>query len=417
MSTSPLRVCVDARFIDGTVGGVQHAVIDLCHGFGTIADSTGDLVLQFLVWDGHGDWLTPHLPPGAALLPCPPLEESTTRGTVKRIPGLRPLWRWLRTHLTGPPRPPASDGAIESAGIEVMHFTHQLGFRTAVPSIYQPHDLQHVHLPELFTDADRRLRDGIYRFLCDQARCVVMMTTWGANDVITQYGLSPDRVAVVPHGAAPAEGAPGATIADLSALDLPAQYALFPARTWPHKNHLRLLDALALLRDTQGLVVPVMCTGGRSEHHAAIEHRRAELGLDAQMRFLGYLKRDELQALYRGAHALLFPSRFEGWGLPITEAFAWGVPVACSTATGLPGVTGGAAEMFAPKDAAGMARAVETVWTDDARRAELVRLGRTRLSELSLANTARRYAALYRRTAGRTLSSDDEALLASPPPA
>ena len=114
-------------------------------------------------------------------------------------------------------------------------------------------------------------------------------------------------------------------------LALPATYALYPAVTWPHKNHLRLLDALAELRDQRGLVVNLVCTGAKYESHwPKIEQRIKDLNLASQVRFLGFLSEADLRAVYRLAQFLVLPSLFEADSCPIHEAWSEGLPVASS---------------------------------------------------------------------------------------
>ena len=126
--------------------------------------------------------------------------------------------------------------------------------------------------------------------------------------------------------------------------DLPQRFALYPAMTFPHKNHLRLFEALATLRDRHGIVLPLVCTGRSYEPHLptvlqAIQRHR----LEGQVFMLGAVSYETLGALFRAAWALVFPSLFEGLGLPVIEALQLGLPVIASDATCLPEVAGEAA--------------------------------------------------------------------------
>jgi glycosyltransferase involved in cell wall biosynthesis len=114
---------------------------------------------------------------------------------------------------------------------------------------------------------------------------------------------------------------------------------------------------------------------------------------------------------------LVFPSLFEGWGLPVCEAFDAGLPVASSTATGLPDVVGDAGLMFDPEDTQGIAAGVLRLWQDGGLRASLRERGRERAALFSFDRTARLFRAHYRRIGQRPLSEEDRILLAAPPPA
>ena len=119
-------------------------------------------------------------------------------------------------------------------------------------------------------------------------------------------------------------------------------------------------------------------TGGKSDRHARVVEHARKLGLAGQVRFLGFVSPLELQAAYRLARMLVFPSRFEGFGMPVVEAFRVGLPVACSNATSLPEVAGGAALLFDPEDTAGIAETMKRLWLDEALQRDLSSRGRER---------------------------------------
>ena len=315
---------------------------------------------------------------------------------------------------------PESDGTVEAAGMEVMHFTLQTGFLTRVPSLYVPQDLQHLHLPECFTLSEVAWREAVYPALCRQASIVVALTSWGKRDLEHSYRIPPEKVRVVPY-APIVDVYPVPAQPEIDSLrerhHLPAEFLFFPATTFRHKNHLRLLDAVATLRDRHGVRAPIVFSGGRTDFFPAIEHRVRELKLGAQATFLGYVPPADLQCLYRSCRGLVFPSLFEGFGMPVLEAFRLGVPVACSNAPSLPELTAGAALLFDPGRTDAVAAAVLRLWTDEELRASLVRRGRDRARQFDWRTTAEIYRALYRQIAGRTLSARDRQLLAAPPAA
>jgi glycosyltransferase involved in cell wall biosynthesis len=305
---------------------------------------------------------------------------------------------------------PASDGFLESLGVDVVHFVTPQAYRTRVPSLYQPLDLLHVHVPEQFTTLHRNYRETAYRTFCEQAVVVASMTAWGREDLADHFGLDRGRIAVVPL---PPVNIPAGRPIEREVGGLPERYLLYPAQTWPHKNHLGLLDALALLRD-RGSDVTIVCTGRKTQHFTAIARRVGELRLEGRVAFLGYVDEAELSEIYRRATGLVFPSRFEGWGLPIVEAFAGGIPVACSDIPVLREVAGAAAAYFDPDDAASMADSITRIGTDDGLRDALRRAGHERVRDLTWDRAARTYRALYRRIAGVELTDEDQRLLQPP---
>jgi glycosyltransferase involved in cell wall biosynthesis len=402
----PLRVALDARIVDGTSGGVQQFVIGLASGLSELED--GDEQYLFLVYPGEAEWLRPYL--GAN---CRMVEVRTRASGAawKRV--LRPALHWLRDRVVTAGsggagrliRLPSSDGTLERAGADVVHFTTQDGFLTNVPSVYHPHDLLHLHYPELFAPGVRLSREVRYRAFCDRAAAVVMMSRWGRADLLQHYELDPCRVHVIPGASVlrlyGPEPGPGELARARAELRLEDGFAFLPATTWPHKNHLGLLEAIALLRDRDGVRVPLVCSGGQTEFYPEILARVDALGLGDQVRFVGFVEPRVLRALYRLSSCVVLPTRFEGWGMPVLEAFAAGTPIACSRVTGIPEQTGDAALLFDPDDVEQIAAALRELWTDPERRATLVERGRARERLYSWKTAAEQFRALYRQVAVR----------------
>jgi glycosyltransferase involved in cell wall biosynthesis len=410
---TPLRVCVDARLGSGFSGGVEQAVIGLATGLSKLDDGEEDYL--FLAHPDQDDWIRPHLAGSARVLHSgleypgqPGLVPAFRRSLRRRLP-----LRMVRRGLV-----PRSDGTIERNEVEVVHFATQEAFLTDVPSIYQPHDLQHLHLPELFPKRERQRREIVYRTHCERAALVVAMTSWGKGDLVRHYGLAPEKVCVVPWGSVLA-AYPAPDAADIDALrsklGLPDAFLLYPGQTWPHKNHLRLLEALALIRDRDQITIPLVCPGRRNNFYPQIRDRARELGLEEAIRFPGFVTPVELRGLYSLARALVFPSLFEGWGLPVSEAFSSGLPVACSSVAGLPDVVGDAGLLFDPRQPEEIADRILELWTDDELSARLEARGRSRASLFSFERSAKLFRAHYRRIAGKRLPEEDRILLASPP--
>ncbi|MGC1802062.1 MAG: glycosyltransferase family 1 protein [Solirubrobacterales bacterium] len=415
-----MRVCIDARTETGLLGGVEQVVIGLAHGLSRLDDGSEEYL--FLTTPGKDAWILPYLHGPCRAMPAgePPvwaLRRYKARDWLSRH---LPFVRRPLTPQPGPERVMISDGTVEWAGIDVVHFPCQMAFLTQVPSIYHPHDLQHLHLPELFTEEDLELRGLWYRAFCEQAALVVMMTSWGRRDLIRHFGLPPEKVVVVPWGSvmdAYPQPSPQQIAETRAALGLPDRFIFYPAQTWRHKNHEGLLETLALIRDRHGEVPPLVCSGHLNDFHPTLERRASELGLQDSVNFVGFVTPLELRCLYEMATALVFPSRFEGWGMPVSEAFASDLPVASSSATGLDEVVGEAALTFDPERPDQIADAVWRLWTDPQLRATLVERGRRRSEGSRVDHAVRVFRAHYRRIAGRRLSDEDRALLTSPPPA
>jgi glycosyltransferase involved in cell wall biosynthesis len=312
------------------------------------------------------------------------------------------------------PRP--SDGAPERTGVDVLHFPHQWGFLTDIPSIYQPHDLQHRHLPELFGKEEVAIRDLWYQALCAQAELVAVASTWTRSDLIDQFGLAPGKVQVVPW-APPLDGGAGSDEGKLDdpRLDgLPARFVLYPAQTWPHKNHVSLVRAIGLLA-ADGLRVPLVLTGRRTADARVIDAAINELGVGGQVTWMGFLEAEALRGVYTKATAVVIPSRFEAASGPLWEAFSAGVPAASSNVTSLPDQAGDAALLFEPERPDEIASAIRRLWNDEGLRENLIDRGRARVAAFTWERTAKTFRAHYRRLGQRELPEEDRYLLSTPP--
>jgi glycosyltransferase involved in cell wall biosynthesis len=225
-----------------------------------------------------------------------------------------------------------------------------------------------------------------------------------------------DRVQVVPEAAptqfmTPIDESYRAAVRQRHGLA--GKFVLYPNNTWPHKNHAKLFEALVWLRDRKGVSVTLVCTGARHEASwARLQARMAQLGLQEQVKFLGFVPSEELRALYQMARCVVVPSLFEANSLPIFEAWAEGTPVASSNVTALPEQVADAGLLFDPNDPADIGEAIWRIFDNDELAVDLVAKGKRRLSDFDWARTARAYRAVYRKAAGQRLADEDRALLA-----
>lgn len=411
----PLRVCIDARMPHGIYGGVEQLVLGLASAFSRLRD--GDEEYLFLTYDGQDNWLGPALSGSCRVLHAQmPRTEPFLSRAVNVAASLARRWALLgeRSKVVVPP----SDGTAERAGADVVHFTYQAGFRTSIPSIYHPHDLQHVHLPQFFSKAEIRWREITYRTLCEQAAMVAVASSWVKRDVVEHLRIPEEKVRVVPLAPiAEQYREPDARTlrSTREKFRLPDLFALYPAQTWPHKNHVGLLEALAGVRQRHGVTIPLVCTGRLTEFAPTIRQEARRLGLEESLALTGFVSGDELQAMYKLARAIVIPSLFEAASFPLWEAFKSGVPAACSNVTSLPEQAGDAALVFDPRDRDRMAAAIWSLWTDDDVRARLVERGRANVARYTWDATARAFRAHYRRLGGRPLAACEVEMLSANP--
>ena len=411
----PLRVCIDARFESGLLGGVEQVLIGVAAGLSRLTD--GDEEYLFLTTPGKDEWIQPFVGGPCSILHVGQREPTAGHRLRRRLGGRVPSVRPVKEPPAAREGLVVSDGTAEMADADVVHFLCQMAFLTDIPSIYHPHDLQHLHLPELFTPTDLELRELWYRAYCDQASLVLMLDDWGRRDLIRQYGLPEEKVAAVGMDSVLAEY-PEPSAHDLDALraahSLPETFLLYPAQTWPHKNHELLLRSLARVRDERGVSVPMVCPGHRNDHYRDLAELVRDLGLSEAVWFPGFVSPLELRGLYELARGLVFPSLFEGFGLPVCEAFNAGVPVASASSTGLPELVADAGLLFDPSSTEEIAEAIHALWSDAELRQRLAAKGRERATAFSFDRAVRTFRAHYRRIAGRPLSAEDERLVAAP---
>jgi glycosyltransferase involved in cell wall biosynthesis len=272
------------------------------------------------------------------------------------------------------------------------------GARGCPPCVTTVHDLHYAVAPE----AHFGLRGLGMRLLVPGAvrssRRVISVSQSTKDDVVRLIGFPAERIDVVHSAATPPDpDARAASEAELRArLELGARPILLSlAAKRPHKNVEGLIDALAAIPPERRplLVVP----GYPTEHEAALLERASGAGVREQVRFPGWLPQEDVEGLWRIAAAHVFPSFYEGFGLPVLEAMARGVPGACSDRASLPEIAGDAALLFDPADPAAIRTAVERLLGDAPLRERLRATGRARAASFSWERTARETAASYER--------------------
>lgn len=398
---SRVRIAIDARLPPGRAGGIETFVAGLAEGLALVPHD--DLDIVFVTLRGRHDWLDSHIGPQDSYFDVAP---GRLVALASRLGPLERPARRLRHVARGAFPRIHHDGQMDLAGADLVQFTHQAPGWVASPFIYQPHDVQHLHMPEMFSRAELRRRAAFYAPLCRAAARVVVGTSWVKDDVIAAFGLASDSVTVIAL-------APLAPIQPTPAPPLPANYLYYPAAPWPHKNHARLIAAFASFATTRPDANLVL-TGARVETGVDVMAFAAAHGVADRVHALGYLSEGALAAVYAQARAVVVPTLFESASFPVWEAFQRGIPVACSTVTALPRQVGDAALLFDPRDISAIASALCQIWDDAALRAVLVERGHRRVAEFSWADTARRYIALYRTLLG-CASAADTALLAEEP--
>jgi glycosyltransferase involved in cell wall biosynthesis len=402
-----LRVVLDVR-VSEAWGGVQQAAMGLAHGLSSLPGD-GERYL-FFAYKGELGWLGAHLGRNSELIALE-RPSALSRRVEERLWSLG-----LSTSARLASR--AVHRKCERAAVgmmaDVAHFTHQFPFHTTTRTIYQPHDLQHAHFPEFFSAAEVKRRDAIYADNCRRSDMIAVMSRWGRSDIVRQYGIEEGKVFVIPW-AAPVQISHEPTLGDLydivSKYRLPQSFLLYPAQMWPHKNHLRLVRAVKAAHDHGCTDLNVVCTGRMGAESTGIMTEARRLSIADRVRFLGWVPPEAMIGVYRLSRGLIYPSLFEGWGMPLMEAFSVEVPVACSRIPVLEEVAAEAAVYFDPYDIGDIADAIVSLWTDEGLRHRLVDHGQQRSQVLDWPTIAETFRAHYRRLANAPLTDRDRRLL------
>ncbi len=421
--TQPLTIALHAELpMGGFAGGIEQFLMSLVGALGRLQDSPERYVV--VAMPDNEKRLAEAMGANQRLVVRPRRQLRDT--VVRRLGGLAevvaPWYSRLQYLLHGADafKTAESDGFFESLSCDVVHFPFQYFENTRLPSLYNPHDLQHRHFPEFFTSAEVAQRDVLHGTACRLSTAVAAESFAAKADIIEQYRIPEEKVVAIPRGA-PTIFYRTPVPDDLDAVrrehGLPPRFMFFPAQYWPHKNHVRLLESLARLRDQHGIAARLVCTGRPAHDWLLVQKQARALKLGDQVSFLGYVDPGHLRALYRLADFLIFPSLFEGGGFPLLEAFQEGAPVACSTATSLPEYGGDAVLLFDPYSIDDMAEAIRKLWCDADLRQSLRDRGIARAKLFTWERTARTYRALYRKIAGRELCAEDADLLGQANPA
>jgi len=259
--------------------------------------------------------------------------------------------------------------------LDVVHYALTVPLpRTEAPTVVTLHDVQHRDLPEFFGPGRRSFRRIAYDRAARNADAVIVTSEFVRERAVELLELDPTRVHVIPHGVEHSVFSPSD--------DEREPFLLYPARPWPHKNHARLIEAFTRLRETRPRL-RLLLTGGGLERLDPLPEGVTRLGA---------VSTERIASLYRRAACLVFPSLYEGFGLPPLEAMACGCPVAAANTGAIPEVCGDAAVLFDPLDVDAIGAAVIEA---DERSHELRELGLARAASYTWEACAERHDAVY----------------------
>ncbi len=264
------------------------------------------------------------------------------------------------------------------------------------PFVITVHDLSFLFYPQGFRRLNRSYLQSFTRFSVRRAQRVIAVSESTKRDLVQQYGLSPNNVDVVHNGVDPSFRPLPAdqVVAFRKDRGLPERFILFVGTLEPRKNVVRLVEAYAQLGKGRP---PLMLIGGKGWFYDEIFARVEALNLSGEVKYVGYVEADELPLWYNAADLFVYPSLYEGFGLPPLEAMACGTAVITSTASSLPEVVGKAGILVDPTDSEALAAAMEQVLADKGVQQQMQVAGLAQAQNFSWEKTARRTVATYRR--------------------
>ncbi len=259
-------------------------------------------------------------------------------------------------------------------------------FFTIKPFILTLHDLQEYYFPEFFTWQERIIRFVTTRFLARKANRIICESNYVKNDIKKFLKIKDEKIIVLP--APPPADFMNIQISEeqkinvLQKYNLPDKYIFYPAAFWPHKNHIKLIEAFKLVI-TKNSDLYMVLSGSKQRNLSNVIKKIKELGLGKKILLLGYVDYEDLPYLYASSKMLVMPSLFESISIPIFEAFALKVPVCSSNILALPEQIGDAGLLFDPRDEKDIAEKINILLNDDSLQQELSMNGYGKIGKYS----------------------------------
>jgi len=375
-----LRIAIDAHAVGAKLGGNESYAVNLIEALAQI-DSANHYTIYITTDEARerfqGRW-----------------PNFKVRATLPHTP-------LIRIPLT-------LSAELRKNPVDVLHVQFTAPPFCPCPVVVSIHDLSFEHLPQTFKRRSRTQLRLTVRHSARRAARIISLSEHGRRDIIETYGITAERVSAIPL-AAPSHFAPVQDVRELQRVrhnyGIDGDYILSVGSIQPRKNLARLVQAYASLRGNKSadklpkLVLVGKCGWLYDETLRALE----ETGVADTVVLTGYVPQEDLPALYSGSLCFVYPSYFEGFGLPPLEAMKCGAPVIVGNKTSLPEVVGDAALAVDPFDVEAIASAMKRVIESPALRDELSIKGQARAKTFDWRETARKTLAIYQEVAQETM--------------
>jgi len=298
--------------------------------------------------------------------------------------------------------------ALAALAPDVAHFTNGMVPAGAeVSTVVTIHDMSLRLYPQCHPVRRLLLNRPLMHVAIQRASAIVTVSHSTRRDLLRLHGLAPERVSVVHEAASPAFR----PIRDRARLEsvrakygLPDRFILYVGTIEPRKNLPRLIDAFAQARRA-GIGHDLVCVGPYGWSSRDLAGRIEQRGLSSHVHFTGYVPFEDLPVIYNLGELFVFPSLYEGFGLPVIEAMASGTAVLTANTSSLVEIAGDGAETVDPMNTEALGHAIHGLLTDEPRRRHLAERGRHRSRAFSWSQTARDMLAVYQRAAGKAVAA------------
>jgi len=368
----------------GINGGVRLLALELLKGFQTLSREHHFLILT--TSENH-ESLTFLDGPRTRRL-C--VLDQSVRKILGNFPmpariksGLRKIYNFLQRSY----RATSSNlrGPLSENGVDVLFcpFTATVRAEPGIPVVSLVCDLQHRDYPQFFSPDEYHTREYHFSEVCKRADAIVCISETTRKSVIRHLNVDPGKISAIPICIQSRLAGLDASNISEHLLDLRIDarpYMFYPANFWPHKNHQTLLDAYEMyVSRNPDREMDLVFTGALDDAQRELKEKVRSMGLKGRVHFLGYLPEEKMLAVWKSCSFMVFPSLYEGFGIPVLEAMQFGKPVLCSNVTSLPEVAGDAALYFDPREPDEIVRCLERIMDNQELYVELVRRGQERV--------------------------------------
>ena len=254
-----------------------------------------------------------------------------------------------------------------------------------IPTASLAADLQHIYYPFFFTKKEIKNRNYFYKRLRDKADYVIAISSYTRKTIIEKLNFSPAKVYAIPISIQARLQVPPAVSIQTVLEKYPLhskKYCIYPANFWPHKNHKMLITAFAMFqKQYPAYDLHLVLTGAPIGNNEILNDSVKQMGIDNRVHFTGFLPEEELAVIWSQSYFLIYPSLFEGFGIPLVEAMRYKKPILASNVSSIPEVAGNAAIYLEQKKPGQMVKAMRTIMEDSVLYDSLVKKGQEQLKK------------------------------------